>query len=154
MFLSCRIALCLLQLSAWAVAASCKQQQQPLWGSKKSCDCDKGDFVFENPRTDCKFASQPYIYELFSEIAGHTSVVFEQLAPDAHFTVMGHHPFAGSYHDVRMVYSNSLWRLYNCLQDRAVDAYVTAIHGGCDDRWAVMEFHFNATTNRGEESHF
>ena len=140
----------LLALAAFvAFAAAGSSSQHEL----KSCDSEpepeRPDFEFENPETTCKYPSQPYIYDTFSNIATNTSIIFEHINPKAHFTVMGHHPFAGSYHDVRLVFSNSLWRLYNCLQDLKVDAKVVAIHGGCDQKWSVQEFSFNATTNKG-----
>jgi hypothetical protein len=106
---------------------------------------------FENPRTDCKYVSQPWIADTFKNIATDFAGVFKFVAPDVKFRIMGHHPFAGAYADPKIAYVNSLHRLNNCLLDNKVDAKIWAIHGGCDDEWAIMELYFNATTKRGRQ---
>ncbi|EED15406.1 conserved hypothetical protein [Talaromyces stipitatus ATCC 10500] len=107
-------------------------------------------FEFENPETNCKYVSQPWIYNAFNSVSEDMEAVFKYAHPDLHVRIMGHHPFAGYYHNPKMAFVNSLWRLNNCLKDAKVDAKLWAIHGGCDQAWSVQEFYFNATTNKGQ----
>jgi hypothetical protein len=89
-------------------------------------------FDFENPETNCKYVSQPWIYRTFNSVSDDMEGIFRYAHPDLHVRIMGHHPFAGYYHNPKMAFVNSLWRLNNCLQDAKVDAKLWAIHGGCD----------------------
>ena len=107
------------------------------------------DFDFENPRTDCKYASQPFIFSLFSTFQEDTADLLAHINPEGDLRIMGHHPFAGRYTTLYDLYVNALWRLVNCLEDNAMGAQVIAIHGGCDSDWSVQEFHFNGTMKTG-----
>jgi hypothetical protein len=68
------------------------------------------NFEFENPRTDCKYASQPFIYEMFNGVREDMSKLLGRAAPNIHLQIRGHHPFAGHYYDPRIAFVNSLWR--------------------------------------------
>ncbi|RDW56973.1 hypothetical protein BP5796_13040 [Coleophoma crateriformis] len=139
-------------VTAHAVASAF--QIPVVWDAKSTSidtePLEKRPFDFENPETNCKYVSQPWIFDVFQNIATDMEGVFKYAADDITFRIMGHHPFAGHYDNAMVAYANSLWRLNNCLQDRKVDAKIWGIHGGCDQAWTVMEFYFNATTNRGD----
>lgn len=137
-------------------ALAAASSQQPLRSSDKHPKPEPPPYEkplqFDNPRTDCKYVSQPWITSIFKNIATDFSEVFKYVAPDVTFRIMGHHPFAGVYDNPKIAYINSLHRLNNCLKDNEVDSKLWAIHGGCDSEWTVMELYFNATTNRGTTS--
>nr|A0A348HAX8.1 RecName: Full=Dimerizing cyclase phiC; AltName: Full=Phomoidride biosynthesis cluster protein C; Flags: Precursor [fungal sp. ATCC 74256]BBG28500.1 putative hypothetical protein [fungal sp. ATCC 74256] len=138
-------------LSACTLAAA--STQQPLTDSDGHPKPDPPPYEFplkfDNPRTDCKYVSQPWIADIFKNIANDFADVFKYVAPDVTFRIMGHHPFAGAYSNPKIAYINSLHRLNNCLKDNEVDSKLWAIHGGCDSEWTIMELYFNATTKRG-----
>ncbi|KAL2002552.1 hypothetical protein VTN02DRAFT_6501 [Thermoascus thermophilus] len=112
------------------------------------------DFYFENPSTKCTYASQPYIYKVFSNIDRNVENLFGLIHPNATFTVVGHHPLAGRYHDLRHFYINALYRIYNCARLNYPELYkgtLQYIHAGCDERWSVQELLFEGKANNGLE---
>ncbi|KAL2004494.1 hypothetical protein VTN00DRAFT_3466 [Thermoascus crustaceus] len=111
-------------------------------------------FYFENPSTKCTYASQPYIYKVFSNIDKNVENLFGLIHPNATFTVVGHHPLAGRYHDLKHFYINALYRIYNCARLKYPELYkgtLQYIHAGCDERWSVQELLFEGKANNGLE---
>ena len=109
-------------------------------------------FFFENPETDCKYASQPFIYNGFKSL--ETSPSGTQFASlireDVDFQVMGHHPLAGIYHDRIHFFINAIYRLSMTYQPDTFRASIIGIHGGCDQEWSVQEVNFRVTANVGK----
>lgn len=69
-------------------------------------------FYFENPSLNCTYASQPYIYKAFSNLDRDVESLVGLIHPNVSFTVVGHHPLAGRYHDLKHFYINALYRLF------------------------------------------
>ena len=72
---------------------------------------NRDGFFFENPETDCKYVSQPYIYKAFKTLETDLSRLFTLINKDVHFQIVGHHPGAGIYHDLMHFYVNALRRV-------------------------------------------
>lgn len=109
-------------------------------------------FYFENPSLDCRYASQPFIYRIFTSLEFDVEHLFAVIHPQANFTVVGHHPLAGHYHDLRHFYINALYRLNNVIRASYPEEYkitLRYIHGGCDQRWSVQEVLFEGRANNG-----
>ena len=145
-----RLTQSLIPLGACALA-SASSSQHPLYEHREPEPPPyEKPLQFDNPSTDCKYVSQPWIASIFKNIANDFADVFKYVHPDVTFRIMGHHPFAGAYDNPKIAYINSLHRLNNCLKDNEVDSKLWAIHGGCDSEWTIMELYFNATTKRGK----
>lgn len=56
-----------------------------------------GGTYFSNPSYDCKHASQPHIYDIFSKLELHPKMLSQTMAKDAKFHIIGNHPLAGQY---------------------------------------------------------
>lgn len=111
-------------------------------------------FYFENPSLNCTYASQPYIYKAFSNLDRDVESLVGLIHPNVSFTVVGHHPLAGRYHDLKHFYINALYRLFNCARLTYPERYKSRlqyIHGGCDQQWSVQEVYFEGRANNGEE---
>lgn len=109
-------------------------------------------FYFEDPRTNCTYTSQPYIYDAYLHLAKNMFRLFDKIHPQVDFTIMGHHPVSGHYHDLRHVYVNAFWRLIQCflrVYPEEFDVKLLHIHGGCDVPWSVQEVRFKGRTNNG-----
>lgn len=109
-------------------------------------------FYFENPETNCKYASQPYIYDVYRHTAPNMYRLMEKIAPNVDFTIVGHHPVSGHYHDLKHVWVNVVWRLTNCflaVYPDEFDVRMLHIHGGCDQQWSVQEVLFCGRANNG-----
>lgn len=129
-----------------------------LYGGCAALETDKptnpneGGFYFENPETDCKYASQPYIYDVYQHIASNLNYIMEVLVPNVDFTIVGHNPVAGHYHDVNHVWTNVFWRLTSCFSlvyPEEFDMKLLHIHGGCNQQWSVQEMVFGGRANTG-----
>ncbi|EMD85577.1 hypothetical protein COCHEDRAFT_1118249 [Bipolaris maydis C5] len=110
-------------------------------------------FFFGNPSLDCEFVSQPRIYSIFSSLETDVTNLINHIAPDVDFTVVGHQPLAGHYHDLKHFYVNALYRLNNCIRLKYPDEYrieLQYITGGCDQKWSVQEVLFSGRANNGE----
>ena len=109
-------------------------------------------FYFEDPRTNCTYTSQPYIYDAYLHLAKDMFRLFDKIHPQVNFTIMGHHPVSGHYHDLRHIYVNAFWRLIQCflrVYPDEFDVKLLNIHGGCDVPWSVQEVRFKGRTNNG-----
>lgn len=71
---------------ATATIASASAFQKALTDSPN--DITKSDFDFENPETNCKYVSQPWIYDIFQNIATDMENVFKFAGPDITFRIM------------------------------------------------------------------
>lgn len=110
-------------------------------------------FYFENPRLNCTHVSQPFIYQIFSSLELQETNLVAVIDPKVNFTVVGHHPLSGVYHDLKHFYINGLYRLNNCIRGRYPEHYrikLQAIHGGCDQEWSVQEILFQGKANTGQ----
>nr|ANF07282.1 ketosteroid isomerase-like protein [Paecilomyces fulvus] len=109
-------------------------------------------FYFENPETNCKYASQPYIYDSYKHLAQNMFKLLDKIQPDVDFTIVGHHPVSGHYRDLKHVWINAFWRLTNCflaVYPEEFDVTLLYIHGGCDQQWSVQEVLFHGRANNG-----
>ena len=112
---------------------------------------NRDGFFFENPETDCKYVSQPYIYKAFKTLETDLSRLFTLINKDVHFTIVGHHPGAGVYHDLMHFYVNALRRVSITASEHP-DAFRVnpmGIHGGCNEEWSVQEMNFKGRANSG-----
>ncbi len=112
---------------------------------------NRDGFFFENPETDCKYVSQPYIYKAFKTLETDLSRLFTLINKDVHFTIVGHHPGAGVYHDLMHFYVNALRRVSITASEHP-DAFRVnpmGIHGGCNEEWSVQEMNFKGQANSG-----
>ncbi|XP_014553697.1 hypothetical protein COCVIDRAFT_54695, partial [Bipolaris victoriae FI3] len=110
-------------------------------------------FFFGNPSLDCEFVSQPRIYSIFSSLETDVTNLINHISPDVDFTVVGHQPLAGHYHDLKHFYVNALYRLNNCIRLKYPNEYrieLQYITGGCDQNWSVQEVLFSGRANNGE----
>ena len=114
---------------------------------------NRDGFFFENPETDCKYASQPYIYKSHLTLeTDFPGTLFKVMHKDAHVQVVGHHPLAGIYHDTMHFFVNALRRLA-VTQSEHQDLFrvkLIGIHGGCNEEWSVQEIQFFSRTNTGK----
>lgn len=109
-------------------------------------------FFFGNPSLDCEFVSQPRIYSIFSSLETDVTNLINHISPDVDFTVVGHQPLAGHYHDLKHFYVNALYRLNNCIRLKYPNEYrieLQYITGGCDQNWSVQEVLFSGRANNG-----
>lgn len=112
---------------------------------------ERDGFYFENPSLDCKYVSQPFIYQAFKTLETDMSRLFTLIYKDVHFTIVGHHPGAGVYHDLMHFYVNALRRVAIVGSEHGDKFRVIpkAIHGGCNQEWSVQEMNFQGLSNSG-----
>lgn len=115
---------------------------------------DREGFEFENPSTDCKYVSQMHIWDSFKDLEKDMNKLFTLIHKNVSFTVMGHHPIAGHYHDLLHFYVNALRRVSVMFLDHAdkFEIHPQAIHGGCNQRWSVQEVNFKGMMNSGKRT--
>ncbi|KAJ5099816.1 hypothetical protein N7532_006817 [Penicillium argentinense] len=108
-------------------------------------------FRFENPSTNCRYVSQMHIWDAFKDLEKDMTKLFRLINKDVDFTVMGHHPIAGRYHDLMHFYVNALRRVSVLFYDHAdkFEIHPQAIHGGCNSQWSVQEIQFKGIMNSG-----
>lgn len=111
-------------------------------------------FQFENPSTDCKYVSQMHIWDSFKDLEKDMNKLFTLIHKDVKFTVVGHHPIAGRYHDLLHFYVNALRRVSVLFFDHAdlFEIHPQAIFGGCNAEWSVQEIQFKGVMNSGEHT--
>lgn len=114
---------------------------------------DREGFKFENPSTDCKYVSQMYIWDSFKYLEKDMSKLFTVIHKNVSFTVVGHHPIAGRYHDLMHFYINALRRVSMLFVDHAdlFEIHPQGIYGGCNAEWSVEEMQFKGVMNSGEK---
>nr|ASK38714.1 ketosteroid isomerase-like protein [Paecilomyces divaricatus] len=112
---------------------------------------DRDGFKFENPSTQCKYMSQPDLWDNFKSLEKDMSKIFTMIHKDVDFTIVGHHPGAGHYTDLLHFYTNALRRYSVCFSQypEYFRIYPQAIHGGCNSEWSVQEILFLGRTNHG-----
>ncbi|KAJ5833706.1 hypothetical protein N7474_002017 [Penicillium riverlandense] len=110
---------------------------------------DREGFYFENPSTDCAYVTQMHIWDSFKDLEKDMTKLFTLIHKNVSFTVVGHHPIAGHYHDLMHFYVNALRRVSVLFFDHAdkFQIHPQAIHGGCNDRWSVQEVNFRGVMN-------
>ncbi|CAG8919102.1 unnamed protein product [Penicillium salamii] len=110
-------------------------------------------FQFENPSTDCKYVSQMYIWDSFKVLEKDMMKLFTLIHKDVDFTVVGHHPVAGHYHDLLHFYVNALRRVSVVFLDHAdlFEIHPQGIYGGCNAEWSVQEIQFKGVMNSGDK---
>ncbi|OKL57228.1 hypothetical protein UA08_07380 [Talaromyces atroroseus] len=115
-------------------------------------DRDRDGFQFENPSLDCEYASQPYIWDSFKDLEKDMSKLFTVIHKNVSFTINGHHPVSGHYHDLMHFYVNALRRVSVCLSEHQDKFRILpqAIHGGCNNPWSVQEVRFLGQMNSGD----
>ncbi|KAH8799342.1 hypothetical protein F5884DRAFT_869180 [Xylogone sp. PMI_703] len=126
--------------------------QRPLGWKHPDVEAAEHDgFYFENPETDCKYVSQPFIYKAFKTLETDMSRLFTLIYKDVHFTIVGNHPGAGVYHDLMHFYVNALRRVAIVGSEHPDKFRVIpkAIHGGCNQEWSVQEMNFQGLSNSG-----
>ncbi|KAJ5665076.1 uncharacterized protein N7477_007524 [Penicillium maclennaniae] len=114
---------------------------------------DREGFEFENPSTHCQYVSQMHIWDSFKDLEKDMSKLFTLIHKNVTFTVVGHHPIAGRYHDLLHFYVNALRRVSVLFFDHAdkFEIHPQAIHGGCNSAWSVQEINFRGVMNSGDD---
>jgi hypothetical protein len=81
------------------------------------------------------------------------SKLFTLIHKNVSFTVVGHHPIAGRYHDLMHFYVNALRRVSMLFIDHAdlFEIHPQGIYGGCNAEWSVEEIQFKGVMNSGEQ---
>jgi hypothetical protein len=134
-------------------ASFASHDQKPIgWVHPDVAAAEREGFFFENPETDCRYVSQPFIYKQFKTLETDGSVLFSMIHRDVHFTIVGSHPGAGVYHDLMHFYVNALRRVAIVageVHPEAFRVYPKAIHGGCNTEWSVQEMNFQGISNAG-----
>nr|ULT85506.1 maleidride dimerizing cylcase [Wicklowia aquatica] len=147
----------ILQAAALATDKATRDQQPILPDSRNSENqtykllVDEG-FYFGNPSTDCKYASQPYIYSEYKRWSEDNTHIVSMLTSDVDFTIVGHHPVSGHYHDFKHFYVNAFWRIGTCITEVYPELFkitLLQIHGGCNEEWSVQEVRFEGKANNG-----
>ena len=115
-------------------------------------DKTREGFKFQNPSTNCKYVSQPYIWDSFKILEKDMTRLFTLIHKNVSFTVVGHHPIAGHYHDLMHFYVNALRRVSMCFVEHAdlFEIHPVGIHGGCEYAWSVQEVLFKGVMNSGQ----
>jgi ketosteroid isomerase-like protein len=116
---------------------------------------DREGFKFENPSTDCRYVSQMHIWDSFKHLEKDMSKLFTLIHKNVSFTVVGHHPIAGRYHDLMHFYVNALRRVSMLFFDHAdlFEIHPHGIYGGCNAEWSVEEIQFKGVMNSGEHGY-
>lgn len=128
------------------------KEQRPIgWKNPDVEEAERDGFYFENPETDCKYVSQPFIYKAFKTLEVDMSRLFTLIHRDVHFTIVGSHPGAGIYHDLMHFYVNALRRVAIVGSEHGDKFRVIpkGIHGGCNQEWSVQEMNFQGLSNSG-----
>jgi ketosteroid isomerase-like protein len=107
-------------------------------------------FKFENPSIDCKYTSQPRMYDILNHFAQDTSFFFTMVHENVDWTIIGHHPLAGHYPTSKLFFVNTLWRLRAAFDPSRFYLRVIALHGGCNSNWAVQELDYHGYTVGGD----
>ena len=114
-------------------------------------DKTREGFKFQNPSTNCKYVSQPYIWDSFKILEKDMTRLFTLIHKNVSFTVVGHHPIAGHYNDLMHFYVNALRRVSVCFSEHLdlFEIHPLGIHGGCEYEWSVQEVQFKGVMNSG-----
>jgi hypothetical protein len=133
------------------------EQQTPMsWKHPDVERAERDGFFFENPETDCKYVSQPFIYKQFKTLETDGTVLFSMINRYVHFTIVGSHPGAGIYHDLMHFYVNALRRVAlvaGTVYPETFRVIPKAIHGGCNTQWSIQEMNFQGISNSGQCLH-
>lgn len=116
---------------------------------------DREGFRFENPSTNCKYVTQMHIWDSFKDLEKDMNKLFTLIHKNVSFTVVGHHPIAGRYHDLLHFYVNALRRVSVLFFDHAnlFEIHPQGIFGGCNAEWSVQEIQFKGVMNSGERGY-
>ena len=107
-------------------------------------------FQFENPSVNCKYTSQPKMYDMLSAFADDTSAFFTIVDENVDWTIVGHHPLAGHYPTAKLFFTNTLWRLRAAFDPARFYLNVIALHAGCNSKWSVQELDYHGFTKGGD----
>ena len=118
--------------------------------SRGLATAQRDGFQFENPSVNCKYTSQPRIYDILSHFARDTSFFFTMVHENVDWTIIGHHPLAGHYSTSMLFFVNTLWRLRAAFDPSRFYLRVVAIHGGCNSNWVVPELDYHGYTKGGD----
>lgn len=75
---------------------------------------DEG-FHFDNPSTNCKYASQPYIYSEYKGWLEDNILITSMLTLEVAFTIVGYHPVSGYSHGFKHLYDTAFWQIGTCI---------------------------------------
>ncbi|KAI9800039.1 MAG: hypothetical protein M1833_003568 [Piccolia ochrophora] len=91
------------------------------------------------------------IRSIFSALeTGQFGAMFEHVADDVDWTVMGHHPLAGRYTSKQSFQEGTLSRLGKVMkEDDPIKLTVRNVIGGDDEEWAVVELIAKGTAKNG-----
>jgi hypothetical protein len=108
-------------------------------------------FEFDNQSTNCKYMSQPAIWDAFKSWQTDLTQVLKLVNKNVDLTVMGHQPIAGHYDNVLIFFVNAIRRLGSFMSENQdkFEVHPLGIHGACDSKWSVQEVQFKGLMNNG-----
>lgn len=96
------------------------------------------------------YPSRQKISEIFASLAkGKYDDFFAHVADDVDWTVMGHHPLAGQYHNKTDFQKKTFGRLSGIMKE-PVQLEVRSVIGGGEEEWAVVELIADSTCKNGK----
>lgn len=100
------------------------------------------------------YPSRQRISEIFGSLAeGKYVDFFAHVVDNVDWTVMGHHPLAGQYHDKTDFQKRTFGRLSGIMK-APVQLEVRSVIGGGDEEWAVVELIADSTCKNGKKESF
>ncbi len=126
---------------------------QPLFiasDSRGLAAAQRDGFEFENPSVNCKYTSQPKMYDMLSTFAADTTFFFTMVHENVDWTIVGHHPLAGHYPTSKLFFVNTLWRLRSAFDTTRFYVRAVALHAGCNSPWSVQELDYHGSLKGGE----
>jgi ketosteroid isomerase-like protein len=97
------------------------------------------------------YPSECHIQKVFSYFeAGNFSAFFSQVSPSVHWTIMGTHPLAGSYHNRTIFLTDTLQRLGYTLDPTKPTSTKLYQIIGAGGEWSGQEVHATGVCKNGE----
>ena len=113
-----------------------------------------GDLCYKCPGSQAKSAypNKCEIANIFAPLnTNDTTAFWKHVSPTVHWTLMGTHPLAGSYHNRTVFLVDTIERLAEAVDtSKPHELKLTNVIGGVDDEWSTQELHGIAILKNGE----
>lgn len=97
-----------------------------------------------------KYPSREEIASIFGNMeTKNYAAMFERISPDVDWTVMGTHPCAGRYTNLKDFQEGAVVRLSKIMKEPGINPVVRNVIGGGDQEWATVELVAVAECNNG-----
>lgn len=102
-----------------------------------------------HPKTDCKYASEPHILDVWNNLyTSNWDGFFKNFHYDIDWTVMYTQPLSGHYTNLTQFIVNGVIRLLVTFDGPANFTLINIV-GGCDSPWSVEETLVGGVTKNG-----